>query len=113
MHKVLGQIGSELWFPIETDSSHRVIMGGGGDGVVTFSRLFFIRSFSNLQVIITCMRARRSSKFGAIRPPTAELHVAALERKKILKTYNGKNGVVTFSQLFLIRSFSYLQVKMK
>ena len=36
---------------------------------------------------------------------------AALERqKKSPKTYNGENGVSTFSQLFLIRSFSYLQV---
>ena len=65
-----------------TDKSHRFIMGE--NGVATFSRLFFIRSFSNLQVIMTCMRAGRNSKFGAIRTPTAELHVAALERKKSL-----------------------------
>ena len=58
---------------------------------------------------MTCMRAHRSSKFGQIRPPTAEL--AALERlKKSPYTYNGKNSVATFSQLFLIRSISYLQV---
>ena len=58
---------------------------------------------------MTCMRAQRSSKFGQIRPPTAEL--AAPERlKKSPQTYNGKNGVATFSQLFLIRSISYLQV---
>ena len=37
----------------------------------------------------------------------------ALERlKKSPKNYNGKNGVATFSQLFLIKSFSYLQVTM-
>ena len=60
---------------------------------------------------MTCMRARRSSKFCQIRPPTAEL--AALERlEKNHYTYNGKNGVATFSQLLLIRSFSYLQVMM-
>ena len=47
-----------------TDRSHRVIMGE--NGVATFSWLFFIRSFSHLQVTMTCMRARRSSKFGAI-----------------------------------------------
>ena len=59
---------------------------------------------------MTCMRARMSSNFGLIGPPTAELH--ALERlKKNPKAYNGKNvDVSTFSQLFLIRSFSYLQV---
>ena len=50
------------------------------NGVATFSRLFFIRSFSYLQVIMTCMRAWRSLKFGQIRLLTAEL--AALERLK-------------------------------
>ena len=50
-----------------------------------------------------------SSKFGRIRPRTPEL--AALERmKKIPLTYNGENNVITFSTLFLIGSFSYLQV---
>ena len=50
-----------------------------------------------------------SSNFGQIRPRTTEL--AALERrKKFPKTYNGKNEVITFSRLFLIGSFSYLQV---
>ena len=44
---------------------------------------------------MTCMGARRSSKFNQIRLPTAEL--AALERlKKSPCTYNGKNGVATF-----------------
>ena len=57
------------------------------------------------------MRAWRSSKLGQIRLLTAEL--AALERlKKSPYTYNGKKGVATFSQLFLIKSFSYLQVRM-
>ena len=50
---------------------------------------------------MTCMRARTSSNFGLIGPPTAEL--AALESlKKSLYAYNGKNDVSTFSQLFLI-----------
>ena len=58
---------------------------------------------------MTCMRAWMSSKFGRIGPQTTEL--AALERmKKIPKTYNGENDVITFSLLFLIGSFSYLQV---
>ena len=52
----------------------------GKNGVSTFSRLFFIRSFSYLQVTMTCMRARTSSYFGLIGPPTAEL--APLERLK-------------------------------
>ena len=60
---------------------------------------------------MTCMRARRSSKFSQIRQPTSEL--AALERlKKSPYSYNGKNDVATFSQLLLIGSVSYLQVTM-
>ena len=58
-----------------TDSSHRIIMEK--TVFLLFSQLFFIRSF--LQVTVTCMGARESSKFNQIRPPTAELHVAALE----------------------------------
>ena len=61
-----------------TDSSHRVIMGK--NDVITFSRMLLIESFSYLQVTMTCMRARMSSKFGRIRPQTSEL--AALERMK-------------------------------
>ena len=58
---------------------------------------------------MTCMRARRSSKFGQIRQLTLEL--AALERPKDSQILiMGKNGVSTFSRLFLIRSISYFQV---
>ena len=57
----------------------------------------------------TCIISWMSSNFGQIGPLTTEL--AALERrKKFPQTYNGKNEVITFSRLFLIRSFSYLQV---
>ena len=77
--------------------------------VATFSPLLLIRSFSNLQVMRTCIISWMSSKFGQIWPPTTEL--AAFERrKKFPWTYNGKNEVITFSRLFLIGSFSYLQV---
>ena len=90
-----------------TESSHRVIMIE--NGVSTFSRLFFIRSFSYLQIMMTCMRARTSMNFGLFGPLTAEL--AALEGlEKTPKAYNGENDVSTFSRLFLIGSFSYLQV---
>ena len=46
------------------------------------------------------------NELSQIRPPTAVL--AALERlkKKSPQTYNGKIGVATFSQLFLIGSIS-------
>ena len=81
----------------------------GENSVSTFSRLFCIRSFSYLQVMMTFMRARTRSKFGRIGLLTAEL--ASLERlKKSPYAYNGKTNVSTFSRLFLIGSFSYLQV---
>ena len=58
---------------------------------------------------MTYIRACMSSKFGQIRPRTMEL--AALERRKKFKLpYNGENYVITISRLFLIGSFSYLQV---
>ena len=50
-----------------------------------------------------------SSKFGRIRPRTMEL-VALERRKKFPYTYNEENYFITFSRLFLIGSFSYLQV---
>ena len=61
-----------------TDSSRSVIMGK--NGVITFSRMLLIGSFSYLQVTMSCMRAWMSSKFGGIGPRTTEL--AALERMK-------------------------------
>ena len=61
-----------LLVPMATD---RVIMEK--NGVATFPKLFFIQSFLYLQVMMTCMGARRSWKFSEIGPPTAEL--AALE----------------------------------
>ena len=61
-----------------TDSSHRVIMEK--NSVATFPQLFFIRFFLYLQVMMTCIGARRSLKFSQIGPPTVEL--AALERLK-------------------------------
>ena len=58
---------------------------------------------------MTCTRPRTSTNFGLIGPPNADLD--ALERlKKIQRLYKGKSDVSTFSQLCLIRSFSYLQV---
>ena len=59
---------------------------------------------------MTCMRARKSLNFGLIGPPTAEL--AALERlkKNPHRLIMEKNDVSYFSLLFLIGSFSCLQV---
>ena len=62
-----------------------------------------------MQVWRTTIISRTSLKFGRIRQQTKEL--AALERlKKLPKTYNGENLVSTLEPLFLIGSFSFLQV---
>ena len=75
----------------------------------TLAPSFLIRSSSYLQVTRTSITSWTSSKFGQIGPRTAEL--AALERMKLIPyTYYGENDVITFSPLFLIGSFSYLQV---
>ena len=55
-----------------------------------------------------------SSKEFEIRPDqTTDCGVGCpLASEKSPKTYNGKNGVATFCQLLLIKSFLYLQVTM-
>ena len=52
----------------------------GENGVSTFSRLFFFRSFLYLQVTRTCIKSQTSSNFGQIGPLTTEL--GALENLK-------------------------------
>ena len=59
-----------------TDSPHRAIMGK--NVVSTLAPSFLIGSSLYLQVTRTCIKARKSLKFGQIGPRTAEL--AALER---------------------------------
>ena len=57
----------------------------------------------------TTIISRTSSKLGKIRLRTVEL--AALEQlKNFPKTYNGENLVSTLEPLYLIGSFSFLQV---
>ena len=51
-----------------TDSSNRFIMEK--TVLPLFSQLIFIRSFLYLQVMMTCIGARRSSKFSQIESPT-------------------------------------------
>ena len=69
-----------------------------------FYRLFSIRSFSYLQVMITYMRAWICLTFGQIQP------LVFMVTDRVMM---GKNGVFTISRLFFIRSFTYLQVTMK
>ena len=83
-------------------NTHRLIMDKTMS-VPTFSRLCLIGSFSYLQVMITYMRAWMGLKFGLIQPPVS------MVTDRVMM---GKNGVSTFSRLFFIRSFSYLQVTM-
>ena len=71
--------------------------------VSTFSRLFLIGSFSYLQVMITYMRAWMSLKFSQIQPQVS------MVRDRVMME---KNGVSTFSRLFFIHSFLYLQIMM-
>ena len=66
----------------------------GEKDIITFSQLFYIGSFSYLQVTMTHKRAWMSSKFDQTRPQTTEL--AALERRK--------KDFATFSRLLLIQS---------
>ena len=81
----------------------------GKNGVITFSHMFLIGSFSYLQVTMTCMRAWMSSKFGRIRPRTTEL-VALEYMKKSRRVIMGKTMSSHFFPLFLIGSFLYMQV---
>ena len=73
----------------------------GKNDVSTFSRLFFIGSFSYLQVMITYLRAWMSLKLGQIQP------LVSMVTNRVMMV---KNCVSTFSRLFFSRSFSYLQV---
>ena len=73
----------------------------------TLAPTFLIGSSSFLQVMRTVIRSRMSSKFGKIRPWTAEL--AAFERLKTSPlTYNGKDVVNTPALSFRIKSSSFL-----
>ena len=74
LHKVLGQIRSNLWFLWQQKAPIDI---NGENDVSTFSRLFLIRSFLYLQVTRTWINSRTSSNFGQIGPLTTEL--AALE----------------------------------
>ena len=75
MHKVLGQIGSKLWFPWHRKPP---LTYNGETMSPSFLVCIFNRSFLYLQVTRTCIKSRTSSNFGQIGPLTTEL--AALER---------------------------------
>ena len=81
----------------------------GENFVNSLAPSFLIRSSSFLQASRTTIISLTSSKFGQIRPWTAEL--AALERlEKYPYTYKGENVVNTLAPSFLSGSSSFLQV---
>ena len=71
----LGQIESKLYFPWQQKPPSTY---NGENDVSIFSRLFLIRYFLYLQITRTCIKSRKGSNFGQIRPLTTEL--VALER---------------------------------
>ena len=102
LHKVLGQIGSKLWFPWQQKPP---LTYNGENNVSTFSRLFVIWYFLYLQVTRTCIKSRTSSNFCQIGPLTTELYA----HWAFPLTLNGENGVSIFSQLLWIQTSSNLQ----
>ena len=60
LHKVLGQVGSELWFPWQQIAP----MGLQWENVVNSLAPTFLIGSSFLQVMRTVIRSRMSSKFG-------------------------------------------------
>ena len=74
LHKILGQIGSKLWFPWQQKVP--IDLQWGKWCLHLFS-VIFIWSFLNLQETRTCIKSRTRLNFGQIGPLTTEL--AALE----------------------------------
>ena len=70
-HKVLGQIGSKLWFPWQQKPP--IDLQWGKQCLQLFS-IVFIWSFLYLQVTRTCIKSRTSSNFCQIGPLTTELY---------------------------------------
>ena len=82
----------------------------GENGVSTFSRLFLIRSFLYLQDEFE-FRPYRTTDYGVSCPWVSKRFPIDFHgNREPPLTYNGENDVSTFSQLFLIWSFLYLQV---
>ena len=59
LDKVLGQVGSKLWFPWQQKAP---LTYNGENDVFTFSRLFLIRSFLYLLVRRTCIKSQISAR---------------------------------------------------
>ena len=97
LHKVLGQIGSKLWFPWQRKPP---LTYNGENNVSTFSWLFVIWYFLYLQITRTCIKSRtfeflpdRTTDDRVIRPSAFPL------------TLNGENGVSIFSPVTMNSDF--------
>ena len=77
LHKVLGQIGSKLWFPRKQKVPTELKWG---KWCLQLFSVVFDRSFLYLQATRTCIKSQTSLNFGQIGPLTTEL--AALEHLK-------------------------------
>ena len=75
LHKVLGQIGSKLWFQWQQKPP---LTYNGENNVSTFSRLIVIWYFLYLQVTRTCIKSRTSSNFCQIELLTTELYALSV-----------------------------------
>ena len=102
LHKVLGQIGSKLWFPWQQKPP---LTYNGENNVSTFSWLVVIWYFLYLQITRTCIQSRTSSNFCQIGPLTTELY--AFERSHW--HWMGKMVSPSFLQLLWIQTSSNLQ----
>ena len=93
-----------------TDSYHGVITG---KRCCHFFSAFFFHSILFILAGNINMMHESSEEFEIKRDSTTDCGVSCpLASEKFPWTHNGKNGVATFSQLFLIESFLYLQVTM-
>ena len=101
LHKVLGQIGSKLWFPWQQKPP---LTYSWENNVSTFSWLFLSDPFlylgnEDMHKISDKFEflPDRTTDYGVIRPWAFPLHL------------NGENGVSIFSQLLWIQTSSNLQ----
>ena len=98
LHKVLGQIGSKLWFPGQ-QKPPLTYNGENNVSVVFYLILFILADNEDMHKISDKFEflPDRTTDYGVIRPWAFPL------------TLNGENGVSIFSQLLWIQTSSNLQ----
>ena len=133
LHKVLGQIGSNLWFlwqqkaPIDLEWEKQClhlfsVVFSGRIRLLTLELLALERwkfytfeleylwgQSANLDQIL-CVASVAVGKGCILFWGRLDQNSGVHGNRKPPLTYNGENGVSTFSQLLLIRSFLYLQI---